>query len=115
MPADATKRVLYAQLVAAESTTTVMATLWSVLVTHGLPLGLYTNRASWAFYTPKAGQPVAKDVLTQVGRPWPASTVDVFCQTRMLAAPGACSGATLLALVDRWTASAAKRPSPTIQ
>ena len=65
---DATKRVLYAQLVAAESTATVMAALWSVLVTHGLPQALYSDRASWAFYTPKAGEPVAKDVLTQVGR-----------------------------------------------
>jgi hypothetical protein len=65
---DATKRVLYAQLGAAESTATVMAALWSVLVTHGLPQALYTDRASWAFYTPKAGHPVAKDVLTQVGR-----------------------------------------------
>jgi transposase len=65
---DATKRVLYAQLVAAESTATVMAALWSVLVTHGLPQALYSDRASWAFYTPKAGQPVAKDALTQVGR-----------------------------------------------
>ena len=65
---DATKRVLYAQLVAAESTATIMAALWSVLVTHGLPQSLYSDRASWAFYTPKAGQPVAKDVLTQVGR-----------------------------------------------
>ena len=65
---DATKRVLYVQLVAAESTATIMAALWSVLVTHGLPQALYSDRASWAFYTPKAGQPVAKDVLTQVGR-----------------------------------------------
>ena len=65
---DATKRVLYAQLVAAESTATIMAALWSVLVTHGLPQALYSDRASWAFYTPKAGQPVAKGVLTQVGR-----------------------------------------------
>ena len=65
---DPTKRVLYAQLVAAESTATIMAALWSVLVTHGLPQALYSDRASWAFYTPKAGQPVAKAVLTQVGR-----------------------------------------------
>jgi hypothetical protein len=65
---DATKRVLYAQLVAAESTATIMAALWSVLVTHGLPQALYSDRASWAFYTPKAGHPVAKTVLTQVGR-----------------------------------------------
>ena len=65
---DATKRVLYAQLVGAESTATIMAALWSVLVTHGLPQALYTDRASWAFHTPTAGQPVAKQALTQVGR-----------------------------------------------
>src|SRR6266849_11084681 len=65
---DATKRVLYAQLVPAESTAAVMTALWTILVTHGLPQALYTDRASWAFYTPKAGQPVAKHVLTQVGR-----------------------------------------------
>ena len=65
---DATKRVLYAQLVAAESTATVMAALWSVLVTHGVPQALYTDRASWAFHTPQAGAPVAKHLLTQVGR-----------------------------------------------
>jgi transposase len=65
---DATKRVLYAQLVAAESTATVMAALWSVLVTHGLPQALYSDRASWAFYTPKAGAPVDREKLTQVGR-----------------------------------------------
>jgi len=34
---DATKRVLYAQLVPAESTATVMAALWHLLETHGLP------------------------------------------------------------------------------
>jgi transposase len=65
---DATKRVLYAQLVPAESTATIMAALWSVLVTYGLPQALYTDRASWAFHTPKAGAPVAKHALTQVGR-----------------------------------------------
>jgi hypothetical protein len=60
--------VLYAQLVAAESTATIMAALWSVLITHGLPQALYTDRASWAFHTPTAGQPVARRPLTQVGR-----------------------------------------------
>ena len=66
--ADATKRVLYAPLVPAESTATVMAALWHLLETHGLPQALYTDRASWAFYTPKAGEPVDRDKLTQVGR-----------------------------------------------
>src|SRR5713226_10173883 len=65
---DATKRVLYAQLVPAEATATVMAALWHILETHGLPQALYTDRAGWAFYTPKAGEPVDRDKLTQVGR-----------------------------------------------
>ena len=65
---DATKRVLYAQLVPAESTATVMTALWTILATHGLPQALYTDRAGWAFYTPKAGEPVDRDKLTQVGR-----------------------------------------------
>jgi transposase len=65
---DATKRVLYAQLVPAESTATVMAALWHILETHGLPQALYTDRAGWAFYTPKAGEAVDRDKLTQVGR-----------------------------------------------
>ena len=65
---DATKRVLYAQLVPAESTATVMTALWHILQTHGLPQALYTDRASWAFYTPKAGEAVDRERLTQVGR-----------------------------------------------
>ena len=65
---DATKRVLYAQLVPAESTATVMTALWSVLEREGLPQALYTDRAGWAFHTPKAGEPVDRSTLTQVGR-----------------------------------------------
>ena len=65
---DATKRVLYAQLVPAESTVAVMTALWTILETHGLPQALYTDRAGWAFYTPKAGERVDRDKLTQVGR-----------------------------------------------
>jgi hypothetical protein len=65
---DATKRVLYAQLVPVESTATVMTALWTILETHGLPQALYTDRAGWAFSTPKAGELVDRDKLTQVGR-----------------------------------------------
>ena len=65
---DATKRVLYAQLVPVESTVAVMTALWTILETHGLPQALYTDRAGWAFYTPKAGERVDRDKLTQVGR-----------------------------------------------
>jgi len=65
---DATKRLLYAQLVESESTATVMAALREVFQTSGLPIALYTDRAGWAFHTPKAGGRVDKEQLTQVGR-----------------------------------------------
>lgn len=65
---DATGALLYAQLWAQETTRAVMSALAHVLRTEGLPMALYTDRAGWAFYTPKATGPVAKDRLTQVGR-----------------------------------------------
>lgn len=65
---DATSRVLYAQLEEAESTQTVMSAIHATIIKNGLPAALYTDRASWAFYTPKAGEPVDKDKLTQLGR-----------------------------------------------
>lgn len=65
---DATKQLLYAQLWPAETTAAVMATLATVLRTYGLPAALYTDRAGWAFHTPKAGGPIARDHLTHVGR-----------------------------------------------
>ena len=42
--------------------------LAEVIAAHGLPCALYTDRASHYFVTPKAGEKVAKDQLTQVGR-----------------------------------------------
>jgi len=65
---DATKRLLYAQLVVAESTHSVMTALREVITTYGLPMALYSDRAGWAFYTPKAKGPVDKTRVTQVGR-----------------------------------------------
>jgi transposase len=65
---DATKRLLYAQLHPAETTTTVMTALAEVLATCGLPIALYSDRAAWAFLTPKAGGPVDRTRLTHVGR-----------------------------------------------
>jgi transposase len=65
---DATKRLLYAELVASESTATVMTALATVFRVHGLPMALYTDRASWAFLTRRAGEAVDKTRLTQVGR-----------------------------------------------
>ncbi len=65
---DATKRVLYAQLWPEETTEAVLTALAHVIRTYGLPMALYTDRASWAAHTPRAGGPVDKQRLTQVGR-----------------------------------------------
>jgi hypothetical protein len=65
---DATKRLLHAALYPSESTWAVMTSLAAVLGAHGLPMALYTDRAGWAFHTPKARGPVDKTRLTQVGR-----------------------------------------------
>jgi transposase len=65
---DATSAVLYAQLWAKETTRAVMSALAHVIRTEGLPMALYTDRAGWAFHTPKATGPVDKTRLTQVGR-----------------------------------------------
>jgi|SRR5215470_6591105 len=65
---DATKRVLYAQLWPAETTEAVLTALAHVIRTYGLPMTLYTDRASWAAHTPRAGGPVDKQRVTQVGR-----------------------------------------------
>ena len=65
---DATSEVYYAQLVAEESTRTVMAGLRTVIAQQGLFCSLYSDRASHFFLTPKAGEAVNHDRLTQVGR-----------------------------------------------
>jgi transposase len=65
---DATKRLLYAQLWPGETLQAVMHALAHVLRTFGLPSALYTDRAGWAFHTPKAGGPVDRTHLTHVGR-----------------------------------------------
>jgi transposase len=65
---DATTRLLYAQLWATETTAAVVAALHAVCTAWGLPIALYTDRAGWAFYTPKAGGPVDRQHPTQVGR-----------------------------------------------
>lgn len=65
---DATKQLLYAQLWPAETTVAVMSALAEVCRRFGLPMALYTDRAGWAFHTPKAGGPIDRDRLTHVGR-----------------------------------------------
>ena len=65
---DATSEIYYAQLVEEESTRTVMAGLREVIETRGLFCALYSDRGSHFFVTPKAGEKVDKQRLTQVGR-----------------------------------------------
>jgi transposase len=65
---DATSQIYYAQLVEEESTRTVMAALREVIQTQGLFCALYSDRGSHFFLTPKAGEKVDKQRLTQVGR-----------------------------------------------
>ena len=66
---DATKHVLYAQLVeGGESTRAIMTALWAVFTQHGVPGALYTDRAHWAVHTPTSGSAPDRTRLTQVGR-----------------------------------------------
>ncbi|HWW74438.1 MAG TPA: ISNCY family transposase [Pyrinomonadaceae bacterium] len=65
---DATGRVYYAQLVEQESTRTVMRALRQVVEEQGLFCSLYSDRASHFWTTPRAGEPVDRQALTQVGR-----------------------------------------------
>jgi transposase len=65
---DATSEVYYAQLVEEESTETVMAALREVIEQKGAFCALYSDRASHFFQTPKAGDLVDRQQLTQVGR-----------------------------------------------
>jgi transposase len=65
---DATSKIYYAQLVAEESTPTVMAGLREVIERQGVFCALYSDRASHFFLTPKVGEPVDHTRLTQVGR-----------------------------------------------
>jgi transposase len=65
---DATSALYSAFLVDEEGTMSTFRALAEVIAAHGLPCALYTDRASHYFVTPKAGEKVAKDQLTQVGR-----------------------------------------------
>lgn len=65
---DATSEIYYAQLVEEESTHTVMVALREVIEQKGVFCALYCDRASHFFLTPKAGEPVDRQRLTQVGR-----------------------------------------------
>jgi len=65
---DATRQLLYAQLCSREGTQPVLAALYAVCSQHGIPQALYTDRASWAAYTARAGAEPDRKQPTQVGR-----------------------------------------------
>jgi transposase len=65
---DASSEIYYAQLVESESTLTVMQALREVIEQRGIFCALYSDRASHFFLTPKAGEEVDRQRLTQVGR-----------------------------------------------
>jgi transposase len=65
---DASSEIYSAFLVDEEGTMSTFQALAEVIGAQGLPCALYTDRASHYFITPKAGEKVAKDQLTQVGR-----------------------------------------------
>jgi transposase len=64
---DATSRLLYAQLWPGETTRAVMMAMREVVREYGIPESFYTDRAGWAFETPKAGGKVSKTHLIQAG------------------------------------------------
>ena len=65
---DATSEIYYAQLVEQESTPTVLAGLREVIERQGIFCALYSDRGSHFWLTPKAGEAVDHNRLTQVGR-----------------------------------------------
>jgi len=65
---DATSEIYSAFLVEEEGTVSTLRALLEVFTAKGLPSSLYTDRGSHYFLTPKAGEAVDKEQLTQVGR-----------------------------------------------
>jgi hypothetical protein len=65
---DATSAILSAVLVEEEGTASSFVGLRETIAAHGLFSAFYTDRGSHYFHTPKAGEPVDKTRLTQVGR-----------------------------------------------
>lgn len=65
---DATSEIYYARLVDEESTATCMRAIREVVEKQGVFCSLYSDRASHFWTTPKAGEPVDRQALTQIGR-----------------------------------------------
>lgn len=65
---DANNKLYDIELVREEDAITCMRMLRTVVEKKGIFCSLYTDRASHFFHTPKAGEDVSKDKLTQIGR-----------------------------------------------
>jgi len=65
---DETSEICSASLVEEEGTLSSFRGLIETIAAKGLFCSLYTDRGSHYFHTPEAGGPVARGVLTQVGR-----------------------------------------------
>ena len=65
---DATSQVYSAFLCDEEGTGSSFRGFLDVFENHGLPCSIYTDRGSHYFHTPKAGEKVDKNRLTQFGR-----------------------------------------------
>jgi transposase len=65
---DATSAIYSAFLVEEEGTASSFCGIAEVIERHGLFCELYTDRGSHYFHTPKAGEPVSRNLRTQVGR-----------------------------------------------
>jgi len=65
---DATSEIYSMFLTDEEGTASSMRGVAEVVARHGLFCSLYTDRGSHYFYTPEAGGPVSRTVLTQFGR-----------------------------------------------
>jgi hypothetical protein len=65
---DATSTIYSAFLVEEEGTASSFRACLETFTAKGLPSSFYTDRGSHYFYTPKAGEAVDKERLTQVGR-----------------------------------------------
>jgi transposase len=65
---DATSEIYYAQLVEEESTASALAALREVVEQRGIFCALYTDRGSHFWLTPKEGEIVDRQRMTQIGR-----------------------------------------------
>jgi hypothetical protein len=92
---DATSAIYSAFLVDEEGTFSTFRGLADVIEAHGLPCALYTDRGSHYFFTAKAGERVARDQPTQVGRALaatvPSGNVTVQFEADQLRRPGLCA------------------------